>query len=357
VRAVHQLLSYLYGGDGMGNHALALQRLFRSWGLDAKIFASYVDSHPPRDCHPSAAFLELTKPGDVAILHYGTYSPQLELFSRASARRVLAYHNITPPRFFVNHALRHYYETALGRLQLPQAVRVAEQCWTESAYNKGELDVVEAKDARVVPLLLELEALDSVEPDADVLSRYADGTTNVISVGRIVPNKRQDRVISAFVRYHREFNTRSRLLLVGRHDEVKPYCDELRAHAKRLQAEHAVVFTGHVTAASLVAHYRTANVLVCLSEHEGFGVPLVEAMHFGVPVIALATAAVPETLGGAGVLVADVDATMIAAAIHRVCSDRGYRARLLEAQRRRLKDFDPARVAGMLRQYLEELDR
>lgn len=340
----------------MGNHALALQRLFRSWNLESKIFASYIDPDAPRECYPFAALAQLARPDDVAILHYGAYSPELPLFSQTDARRVLAYHNITPPRFFVNHGLRHYYETALGRLQLPHAVRATKQCWTESAYNKRELDALGARDTRVVPLLVQFETLDSMEPDAKVLSRYADGVTNVISVGRIVPNKRQDRVISAFVRYHREFNARSRLLLIGRHEELKPYCDELRAHAKRLQVEDYVVFTGHVTPPELAAYYRVANVLVCLSEHEGFGVPLVEAMHFGVPVVALARAAIPETLGGAGVLIEDIDSQVIAAAMERVCSDGEYRGRILAAQRRRLRHFEPAKVAAILRLCLGDLD-
>jgi len=355
MRGVHQLVSGLYAGDGIGNNALALQRLFRSWNLDSRIYASYIYTDAPSGCHPSALFDQHTQQGDVAILHYGGYSRELEAFSRTNARRVLAYHNITPPRFFVNHGLRHYYETAIGRLQLPQAVRAAEQCWTESRYNKRELDVLQAKDCRVVPLLLQFEMLDAIEPDPQVLARYGDAVTNVIFVGRIIPNKRPDHVISAFVRYRRSFNSRSRLLLIGNAAELERYCEEMRAHAKDLQAEDSVVFTGHITTAELVAYYRVADVLVCLSEHEGFAVPLVEAMHFDVPVIALARAAVPETLRGAGILIEDLDFETIAATIDRVCREPEYRENVLAAQRRRLRDFAPSKVAGLLRLYLEEL--
>src|SRR5262249_11150888 len=117
------------------------------------------------------------------------------------------------------------------------------------------------------------------------------------------------------------------------------------------------VFTGHVTLAELVAYYRVASVFLCLSEHEGFGAPLVEAMHMGIPVIALARAAVPETLGGAGVLVDEVEFDAIARAIHCLCSDTEYRRRIVAALRRRAGVFAPSRVAGILRRYLSELDR
>src|SRR5262249_39442730 len=153
-------------------------------------------------------------------------------------------------------------------------------------------------------------------------------------------------VISTFARYRRNFNSNSRLLLVGRDEELELYREELCAHAKRLQVEDGVVFTGHITIAELVAYYRVADVLLCLSEHEGFAVPLVEAMHFGVPVVALARAAVPETLRGAGILIEDLDFDLIAATIDRVCADREYRRCVLAAQRRRLRDFAPAKVAG-----------
>src|SRR5262245_32341009 len=155
--AIHQFLASLYPGDGMGNHALALQRLFRSWNFDSRIFASYLAPPAPPGCHLSSSFHETLGANDVAILHYGAYSSELHAFRRAQARRVLAYHNITPPRVFLDYSLRHYYETAIGRLELPQAVSAAAQCWTESSYNKRELDALGARDCRVVPLLLQFD--------------------------------------------------------------------------------------------------------------------------------------------------------------------------------------------------------
>src|SRR5262249_38064720 len=158
----------------------------------------------------------------------------LSAFSRLNARRILAYHNITPPRFFLHYGLRHYYETAIGRLQLPQAVRAADQCWTESLYNKRELDMLRAADSQTVALLMQLHRLDGLEPDRAILERCADGRTNIVFVGRLIPNKRQDHLLSAFAQYRRNFNKKSRLLLVGRHDELRLYFDELRAHTRRL---------------------------------------------------------------------------------------------------------------------------
>jgi len=354
---VHQLVARLSSGDAMGNHAIALQRLFASWGFSSRIFASYPPPDTSSRCQQAGSLEDTLGPDDIVVLHYGAYAPDLELFSRTRARKVLAYHNVTPPSFFLHHAARHYYETALGRLELPKAVSSARQCWTESAYNKRELDVLGATDCRVVPLLLQLDELDRITPDARVLSRYDDGATNLVFVGRLVPNKRQDNLITAFACYRRESGRRARLLLVGRSDEVSSYHAELRAHARHLAVDDAVVFTGHVTREELVAYYRVAAAFVCMSEHEGFAVPLVEAMHLGVPVVALARAAVPETLGGAGVVVDEPDFGVIAGAIDRVCFDAPYREHVIAAQHRRIEAFAPERVAVTLRECVTELQR
>jgi glycosyltransferase involved in cell wall biosynthesis len=355
IRGVHQLIPALYRGDAMGNHTLTLQRLFRSWNFDSKIFTSNAPPDAPRGCYPSGMFEKLVGPDDIALLHYGVYCCELQAFRRTHAQRVLMYHNITPPRFFVNHSLRYYYVTAIGRLQLRDAVMAAQQSWAPSLYSKGELDALGARDCRVVPLLMDFEELDQTAPDMSVLSRYSDGATNILFVGRLAPNKRQEDVIAAFAQYHRNFDGRSRLLLVGSDDGMALYGKALRARAQRFGVEDAVVFTGRVTLRELVAYYRVARIFLCLSEHEGFSVPLVEAMHFGIPIVALARAAVPGTLAGAGILLNNFDPEELAGVMHQVCVDQPHRDRIVSGQRRRLRDFSPGKVAGMIRLYLEDL--
>jgi glycosyltransferase involved in cell wall biosynthesis len=174
-------------------------------------------------------------------------------------------------------------------------------------------------------------------------------------VGRPVPNKRQDDVIRVFAHYRQRFAPTARLILVGGSDEANDYVEDLRQLVRRLDIRRHVTFTGLVDDRQLVAYYRVAQVFVSMSEHEGFGVPLLEAMYFDLPVIAYAAAAVPYTLGQAGILVHEKNFSTIAELVHRIISDEPYRAQILAAQRRRLKDLAPQKVKAMLRLYLDTL--
>jgi glycosyltransferase involved in cell wall biosynthesis len=357
VHGIHQMLPVLVRGDAIGNYTVLLQRLFRSWGHDSLVFSGYHSPDAPAGGRAPMELQEMVGLNDVVILHYGVYCWELQAFLRCRARKVICYHNITPPSFFVHHSLRHYYVTAIGRLLLPAALRGADMVLTPSLYNKRECDALGAKDCRVLPLVLDFDDLDHLEPDRDVLYRYRDGRTNIIFVGRLSPNKRQENVISAFARYRSAFDPDARLLLIGHDGGLEVYSEDLRAHVRRLGVENVVIFTGHISVEELVAYYRVANVFLCLSEHEGFAVPLIEAMHFGVPVVALARGAVAGTLRNAGVLIEDLDFDQIAAVLARLHSDETFRATVLARQARRLRDFAPAKLNSMLRLYLEDLDK
>ncbi len=355
IRAIHQVLPVLVRGDAIGNYTIRLQQLFRSWGVESTIFAGWHSPEAPPGGRHSGELQAAAGPDDIVLLHYGVYCWELQAFLNCQARKVMVYHNITPPGFFVNYSLRHYYVTALGRAQLRDAVRAADLILTPSLYNKGECDALDARDCRVLPLLLDLTELDAVTPASEVVARYRDGRTNVVFVGRLAPNKRQDNVIAAFARYRQRCDPDARLILVGSAGGLEAYQQELEAQVGRLGLGDAVVFTGHISLAELVGYYRVADVFLCLSEHEGFAVPLVEAMHFDVPIVALASAAIPGTLRNAGVLIDTLDYDRIADALERLRRDPAHHAAVLAAQRRRLRDFAPSKLTAMMRLYLEEL--
>jgi glycosyltransferase involved in cell wall biosynthesis len=154
----------------------------------------------------------------------------------------------------------------------------------------------------------------------------------------VVPNKGHVHLLRAFAAYRRTVDPGARLFVVGSWGPP-PYMDRLFRLREALGAE-SVAFTGAVAAPSLVAHYRAADAFVCLSEHEGYGIPLVEAMRFDVPVIAYDAGAVAETLGDAGVLLGTLDARYVAEIIGRVAGDPSLRARLVERQRARMADLE-----------------
>jgi glycosyltransferase involved in cell wall biosynthesis len=338
----------------MGNNVLALQDLFRAWGFESDVFAETIDGSLAHRARPSRDFPAVDDERSAVLLHYGVYCSELDLFVRARGPRVLFYHNITPAHYFLRYHLRTYYFTKIGRYVLPYAVRAAHLALGVSPFNCEELEALGAPNTRVLPLFTDLEGLHRTPPSGDVLARFDDGFVNVLFVGRIAPNKRQDDLLRAFAHYHRRVNPMSRLLVVG-HVAIRRWQEELEQLVDALRLHEAVVFTGGVPDDELAAYYRVADVFVCLSEHEGFCIPLLEAMRFGVPVAAFPTSAIPYTMGDAGVLLPDRDPATVARTIDRLVRDGAWRAEIVARQRRRLADFSAAKLASMLAWYLRDL--
>jgi glycosyltransferase involved in cell wall biosynthesis len=165
--------------------------------------------------------------------------------------------------------------------------------------------------------------------------------TTWLFVGRLAPNKAQHDLLKALSVYRRVFDPEARLRLVGG-SSSHAYATALVDFITALQLEDAVELCGEVTDAELAAHYRAADVFVSASDHEGFCIPLLEAMHHRLPIVAYGSSAIPETLGGAGLCLASKEPTVLAAAIHRVAHDRVLREALVAAGLRRLADFDLA---------------
>jgi glycosyltransferase involved in cell wall biosynthesis len=207
----------------------------------------------------------------------------------------------------------------------------------------------------VLPVVPDFSHL-SWPPDLWVLAAFDDRATNVLFVGRIAPNKRQDNLIRHFAAYQRRFNPDARLLLAGTAEGFEGYQIQLRALAARLGARE-VHFVGQVTNEQLCALYDVADLFLCASEHEGFCVPLVEAFHAGVPVMALARAAVPETLDGGGVLFDTTDPDRVAAAMHELLSDAARLDRVLEAQDAALARLEGADFASTLLGFVDRVRR
>jgi glycosyltransferase involved in cell wall biosynthesis len=332
-----------------------IQATLRSWGFASEIFAHHIHANSRDRALPLDKLTQRYQPGQLLIYHYSIHSEASDLFVRYPGKKILLYHNITPEHFFVGYSDHHAWLTRLGRARLADLVKAADLCLGDSLYNCLELEQYGGRDCRVLPIPLDLEALGRITPDPKVLRRHGVGRPTLIYVGRPVPNKRQDDVIRVFAHYRQRFAPTARLILVGGSDEANDYVEDLRQLVRRLDIRRHVTFTGLVDDRQLVAYYRVAQVFVSMSEHEGFGVPLLEAMYFDLPVIAYAAAAVPYTLGQAGILVHEKNFSTIAELVHRIISDEPHRAQILAAQRRRLKDLAPQKVKAMLRLYLDTL--
>jgi glycosyltransferase involved in cell wall biosynthesis len=147
----------------------------------------------------------------------------------------------------------------------------------------------------------------------------------------------------------------SRLVLVGSARGLGTYAEYLHELVEKLRLTD-VLFAGHVNAAQLAAYYASASVYLSMSEHEGFGVPLLESMFFGVPIVAYKATAVPETLGDAGVLITVKEHAATAELIGLLVEDQELRKRVIARQKARLAVFWPDRVGERLQELLGALD-
>ncbi|HPQ66259.1 MAG TPA: glycosyltransferase family 4 protein [bacterium] len=333
-RAVHQVLAVFDPDDAQGAEALKIREALARGGLASEIYAE-VPLRPP--ALPLSLLPPRKRGDDTLVYHYSIGSGAGEVFRRYGGRQVLLYHNVTPERFFRGWDDAAMLECRRGRRLLPTFAASAWRALADSEFNAGELRRAGFAEAQVLPYP-SIEEGSEPEPDREIVGRFgSDGETNVLFVGRMVPNKRPDAAIAAFARYREAFDPGARLFLVGE-TAVPSYRDLLRERAGDPRRT-GVRLAGKVSPARLRAYYRIADLFLCLSEHEGFGVPLVESMRARVPVLAAAAAAVPETLGGAGFLIERRDPGFTAACMRRILTDRPLRERLLAAQDRRLEEI------------------
>jgi glycosyltransferase involved in cell wall biosynthesis len=348
--AVHQLVPSLVPGDATAGHTLQMQGLLRDLGYDSEIYTLAV--HPALEKRAKLVE-ELRGPTRVDRFLIYQYSAVSELADWLIGRReqvALDYHNVTPPGFFRPWEPGIALSLLAAQVQVGQLAPRLRLGICDSTFNAGDLGGRGARATTVAPILLDVHDFEA-EPDAATASalaaaRRGDGA-QWLFVGAIAPHKAQHRLVQALAAYRRAFDPRARLSLVGR-PVSRTYDAAVRGLVHRLGLEHAVDLSGGVSDAELAAYYRAADVYVCLSGHEGFCVPLLEAMHHEVPVVALAAGAVPETLGTGGLLLDDPSAHRVAAAVGRVLTDDAVRAALVAAGRARLETFGLARTRAVM---------
>jgi glycosyltransferase involved in cell wall biosynthesis len=337
---IDQVVQTLEYGDAISDYALHVRRHLRELGYGSTI---WVEGAGP-GMTGEAAFFEANRvaTADAVIYHHSIGSAIADRVAVLGVPKALVYHNITPAGFFAAYRPSFAELLQSGRDALPALCGKFDLYVVDSDYNALDLHEHGIAEARTIPVPVDFARFD-VMPELDVLGDDAPGM-RWLFVGRVAPNKGIRALIEALDAY-RQCDGDVKLTIVGRFDPDDPYYHELTRLVMRRGLERHVTFAGVVTNRTLHAHYRRADVFVTLSEHEGFCVPVVEAMFFDLPVVALAATALPETLGAAGLLVErTADAAEIAALIHCLRTDSGLSARLLEAQRMRRRDFLPDQI-------------
>ncbi|MBA4067923.1 MAG: hypothetical protein C0501_30320 [Isosphaera sp.] len=329
------LTSFVSPGDAVGNDSLLLADALAGLGYDARVFAGEWAAGVA-GVHPAGRVGDhLAAADDLLVYQFAVgWAAGLRALAAARCRRVVRYHNVTPPHFFRDLDFDYALACFDGRRQVPEVVALGcDHYLADSAFNRDELLAagLDPRAATVAPPLHRVEYLLAAPADEAVLDRYQDGRTNWLAVGRVAPNKGLGLILDAFARY-RESDPSARLLLVGGVDpRLAGYAADLRRRADAVGVGDAVVFAGKVSEAALKAFYLAADVFVTASEHEGFCIPLVEAMALKVPVVAYGTTAVPETVGGAGLVWDEPDPQLLARSVREVVRDEGLAAALTRA--------------------------
>ncbi len=349
--AVHQVLATLGYGDAIGHEVLGIRRVLRAAGYESEIFVETADTRLEHLTLDYRNLLDASRPDNLLLHHFSIGSKASRVAYALPDRMVLIYHNITPPEYFVDvHDL--LVELCFkGRRELSAYATRCELALGDSEFNRRELEAMGFPRTGVLPVVPDFSHLDG-QPDPFVTREFDDDWVNIMFVGRVTPNKRIEDLIRTFHAYKTAFNPRSRLIVVGAYSGFEAYLAMLHGLAGRLGVRD-VHFTGHVSNAELAAFYDVGDVFLCASEHEGFCVPLVEAFHMRLPVLAFASTAVPWTMDGGGVLYEDKTPMRVAALVDALVSDAELRERVLCTQDGALERLQGRDFAGTLLDAVE----
>ncbi|MBI3399926.1 MAG: glycosyltransferase [Acidobacteria bacterium] len=351
---VHQILATLGYGDAIGHEVLGIQRVLRDAGYTSDIFVESVDPRLESMTRDYRDLRDVSHADHLLIHHFSIGSRASRTAFALPDRMALIYHNITPARYFAGLHEGLARQCYLGRRELRAYATRCDLALGDSSYNTKELECLGFPRTDVLPVVPDFSHLDR-EPNAMLAGEFDDEWTNILFVGRVVPNKKIEDLVSFFHAYQRNFNSCSRLLIVGSPAGFDRYTTALHHLVATLGASQ-VHFAGQVSDEELVAFYDVADLFLCASEHEGFCVPLVEAFYKEVPVLAYAAAAVPATMDGAGVLYAGKDPLHVAALMDAVLSNETLHDQIVDGQlaavgRLRAKDFTAA-LLGFVRDVL-----
>jgi L-malate glycosyltransferase len=339
VNGIHQFVPVLHRGDAVGRHTLALRDAVLARGLESRIYVGTLEPETQDETTPVLDYPGQANGDDVVLYQFATASPMAAWLAGRRETLVVNYHNITPPELLApwdNHlALGQLRAQSELTLLVPRAVLAI----ADSDYNRQHLVEAGFAQTAVVPPSASLPQ-ETLAAGADKGGRApGDGGARWLCVGRIAPNKALEDVVAALMVTRAHDDPAATLSIIGK-PATASYATALHRYVASLGLSDAVTFGGHASDAAVAAAYARSDVLVVTSEHEGYCVPVVEAMMAGLPVVAFRQGALPDVLGAAGVLVDAKDPYTLSATIGRVVADGPARTRLAQLSAERLRELD-----------------
>jgi glycosyltransferase involved in cell wall biosynthesis len=347
---LHQFVVGASPGDAITNYAFLLRRWLREDGFHSEIFAESIEPSLIKEVQTYLRYRP-SYPDEMVILHHSIGTALVDDLLSLDVRFLVIYHNITPPEFLLNTDPALVGQLIRGQEQLAFLRERTVLGLADSPYNESDLQKLNFEPTGVLPIVLD-ESQYQLDSNPDLVTRYQGTGPLLLFVGRLVPNKRQEDLIK-LLHYYRRIEPAARLLLVGT-PWAPAYAEWLEEMAQEMAEGDAVVFTGRVSQRDLVTYYRLSDLYVSMSEHEGFGKPLIESMYLGLPVLAYADAAVPGTMDGSGVLFHKKDHEALAEMVDILIKNDTIRQRVIDRQRERAKVFLEPKVRQVWRAFLRE---
>jgi len=351
-KAIHQILPNLSYGDAISNQARAIRKLLRSQGYHSKIFVRYIDPKVQDECEPFEP--KNLNENDGLIYHHSIGFEYTQNAVDHKGKKALIYHNITPKDFFEPYNEEFAKILQDGRNDLKNFSNIFDFNYGVSQFNIDELNNNNFRDCKVLPLIISSDKWNFI-PDSEVIRQYSNNNKNILFTGRLAPNKKQTDLVK-MMSYLVQINPNTRLIIVGSGDKQDPYVKEFYNLINFYNLEDNVTVTGHVSEAELKSYFMIADLFVSMSEHEGFGVPLIEAMWFDIPVVAYKSTAVPETLAEAAFMFTDKkDMLSIAGLVNIILNDEEIRVQIIKEQRVVRDKFSFKNIENQYLELIEDL--
>jgi len=350
--SLHQFLTGADDGDAITGQALMIRNWLRQLGLQSHIYAQHIHPRVEKEVRHLSRYRQ-GQEKDWALYHHSIGSDVPDFLAKQSLQLMLVYHNITPTTFFERS---DPMRMELSRLGLAQLLEMREQTGlavADSAFN--ELDLLEAgyENTAVLPLALDKEQYD-LPLNETLAAQLQNSGPRLLFVGRLAPNKKQEDLVKLLY-YYRRLEPQAHLYLIGDRWQVG-YDKWIESLAVDYKVSDGLTLTDKISQQDMVTYYKTSDLYVSMSEHEGFGVPLIESMYFSLPVLAFGTTAVPYTLGDAGLQFYRKDYERLAELIQILMQNQSLLRRIIARQKERVQRFLEPEVRAQFKRLLQKMD-
>lgn len=335
---IDQFLSGFHYGDAIGNSVLRFHKFLRSKGIKSRIIAITIDDEVREYCTP---FNEYKEENDsLKIYHYAISSPINDYFLKNTGNNILIYHNITPSEYFTGFSEELVSLTEKGRNELALFPDKFNLVIADSNFNASELKTIGFRNIKTFPIMISRKDYDG-DCSESYMDMFNDGKKNILFVGRITPNKKIEDLIKFLSLYKKIISNDVRLIIAGNVNSVPHYFSSILTLKNDLGLDlEDLFFTGHIPFRELISVYKSADLFLSMSEHEGFCLPLIESSFFNIPVIAYNAGAVGETLDGSGILIGNKDLERVVMVAEKVLNDESISIKLSEAARSRAENYE-----------------